>query len=139
MNSIDMAKTEGVAQSALRLEEVIAFPFGGEDLVSQQQIMKKILTTPGYSGGGPSMAHKGVFVTKESLLSKGIPAAEYSVSAYQAIRQSQFTNRNTLINWGNSSRYVLRNSLPKRIICGLLSSSLTIGLQWPLFPLINSQ
>ena len=55
---------------------------------------------PGYAGGSASMFGKGVMVTPESLLSKGLPGAEGSISAYQLLRQSQFEGaKKPNINW----------------------------------------
>lgn len=101
---IDKSKTAAGAIQKLRLEEVVADPTGRLTSSAVQAIMKDVTSIKGYSGGSASTMQKGVFTSPESLVSRGLPGAESSISAYQAIRQSQFFGKTKKgIKWSSEA------------------------------------
>jgi hypothetical protein len=84
----------------IRKEQFVVDLFGQKTVEARVDMMKSIYKIPGYSGGSQSMFVRGVMATPESLLSKGLPGAESSISSYQLIRQSKFEGtKPLLVDW----------------------------------------
>jgi len=89
-----------VGLQEIRKEQFVVDLFGQKTREARIDMMKDIARNPGYSGGNQSMFVGGVMATPESLLSRGMPAAEASISSYQLHRQSKFEGtKKTSINW----------------------------------------
>lgn len=98
--SRDVSKTGASALQDLRREQFVVDPFGQKTREATLSTMSDIANIKGYSGGSASMFAKGVMATPESLLSRGLPGAESSISSFQLIRQSGFENaRKPSIDW----------------------------------------
>lgn len=90
----DIAKTKASAISQIRKEQVVTDLLGERRPESINKIMKDITSIKGYGGGSAGMFAKGIFATPSSLISKGLPGAESTLSAYQLLRQSEFVGAN---------------------------------------------
>jgi hypothetical protein len=98
--ALDNAKSSSSTVSEVRKEQFIVDLFGEKTKDARLAVMKDISKVPGYSGGSASMFAKGVMATPDSLLSRGMPGAESTISSYQLFRMSQFEGaRKPSINW----------------------------------------
>lgn len=102
----DLAKMQSSTLQRIRRDQVVVDPFNELTSKGLQERMKRLMRIPGFGAGSASQFAKGILNLPESLLSRGLPGASESASAYQLLRLSEFENvKPSAIKWTEAQNF----------------------------------